>query len=172
MKTSEAIRARRSIRKYVPGGEVTQEQIDAMLEAAMMAPSACNTRPWEFIVVRKREVLDRITELHPYTKMLKTASVAIIICALPEVQADISEGYFPQDCGAATQNILLEAVEQGLGACWCGVYPREPRMAEMRQILGESGIEKLTPFCVIAIGVPDENPHPRGFFEAGKVRYI
>jgi len=172
MTTSEAIRARRSIRKYVLGAEVTQEQIDAMLEAAMMSPSASNTRPWEFVVVRKREVLDRITELHPYTGMLKTASLAIVICALPETQAGISEGYFPQDCGAATQNILLEAVELGLGACWCGVYPREPRMAEMRQILNESGIEKLTPFCVIAVGVPDEKPHPRGFFEAGKVRYI
>ena len=171
MTASEAIRARRSIRKFVPGAEVTDEQLKALLEAAMVSPSACNSRPWEFIVVRNREILDKIREIHPYTGMLETASLAIVILALPYTQVrPIDSGYFPQDCGAATQNILIEAVAQGLGACWCGVYPKETRMAEIGSVLElERGD---VPFCVIAVGVPDESPEPRGSYDEGKVRYI
>ena len=169
MTASEAIRARRSIRKFVPGAEVTDKQVHALLEAAMVSPSACNTRPWEFIVIRDRAMLDQIRAVHPYTGMLETASLAIVMIALPETQVEpINTGYYPQDCGAATQNILIEAVAQGLGACWCGVYPKEQRIAEVRKILD---IESV-PFCIIAVGVPDESPKARGSFEEGKVRYI
>jgi nitroreductase len=171
MTASEAIRARRSIRKFVAGAEVTDEQVKALLEAAMVAPSACNTRPWEFLVVRNREKLDKIREVHPYTGMLETAALAIVIMALPETQTEpINIGYYPQDCGAAIQNILIEAVAQGLGACWCGVYPKETRIGEIKSILELE--PKSVPFAVIAVGVPDESPKPRGAYDKGKVRYI
>jgi len=165
MTVIEAIRNRRSIRKFKPGAEVTDEQVKLLLETAMLAPSACNTRPWEFIVVRDREKLEQIRKTHPYTGMLKTASLAIVICALPEVQKDIAGGYYPQDCGAATENILLQAVELGLGACWCGVYPKEERIAEIRKVFGTTKL----PFNVIAVGVPDEDPAPRGHYDESKV---
>ena len=169
MSVIEAIRKRRSIRKFKPGAAVTDEQIKLLLEAAMLAPSACNTRPWEFIVIKNREVLDKIRKIHPYTGMLETASLAIIICALPETQQQpIMSGYYPQDCGAATENILIQAVELGLGTCWCGVYPKEERIAEIRSILQT---EKL-PFNIIAVGVPDENPAARGSYDENKVTYI
>ena len=170
MTASEAIRARRSIRKFVAGAKVTDEQVHALLEAAMVSPSACNTRPWEFIVVRDRAKMDKIREIHPYTGMLETASLAIIMIALPETQVRVIDtGYYPQDCGAATQNILIEAVAQGLGACWCGVYPKEDRIAEINSLFD---IKKGVPFCVIAVGVPDEAPEARGSYEEGKVRFI
>jgi nitroreductase len=168
MTVLEAIRKRRSIRKFKSGAEVTDEQIKALLEAAMLAPSACNTRPWEFIVVKSREKLEQIRNAHPYTGMLETASLAIIICALPDVHKNIASGYYPQDCGAATENILLAAVELGLGACWCGVYPKEDRIAEIQKIIGTA----KQPFNVIAVGVPDENPAPRGKYDEGKVTYV
>lgn len=172
MTVLEAIRNRRSIRKFIPGATVTDEQIKNMLEAAMLAPSACNTRPWDFAVIKDRQILDKIRNTHPYTGMLATASLAIVVFALPETQENIMDGlargYFPQDCGAVTQNILLTAVAEGLGACWCGVFPKENRIAEMREILCT---EKL-PFCVIAIGVPDEMPNPRGKYEDAKVTFI
>ena len=169
MTVMEAIRKRRSIRKFKPGAVVTDEQIRAMLEAAMLAPSACNSRPWEFVVVKDRAMLDLIRKTHPYTGMLETASLAIVMLALPETQKEpIMSGYYPQDCGASAENILLAAVELGLGACWCGVYPKEERIKEIREILGT---EKL-PFCVIAVGVPDESPDSRGSYEESKVTYI
>ena len=165
---SELIKNRRSIRKFQTGKPVTKEQLNALLEAAMMAPSACNSRPWEFIAVTKRETLDEIARIHPHAKMCETATAAIIVVALP--QTDRPEGYFPQDCGAATQNILLEAVSMGLGTCWCGVYPKEDRVASLRELFDIR--EPKIPFNVIVIGTPDEAPQRKGFFDESRVTYI
>ena len=92
MNTFETIHSRRSIRKYKAGAIIPKEDIKQILEAAMMAPSACNTRPWEFVVVENRETLDAIMAVHPYVSMLRTASMAIIVCAKPEVQYAICGG--------------------------------------------------------------------------------
>ncbi|MDR2596415.1 MAG: nitroreductase family protein [Treponema sp.] len=166
---SELIENRRSIRKFKADKPVTKEQINSLLKAAMLAPSACNTRPWEFIAITKRETLDEIVRIHPYAGMCKTASAAVIVVAIPQ-EKDLPQGYFPQDCGAATENILLEAVSLGLGACWCGIYPKEERIAPFRESFNIH--EPRIPFCVIAIGVPDEAPESRGFFEEAKITYI
>ena len=165
----QIIENRRSIRKYQSGKAVSREQLKRLLEAAMMAPSACNTRPWEFIAISKREVLDEIARVHPYAKMCATATAAIVVVAIPQIGGN-PEGYFPQDCAAATQNILLEAAAMGLGTCWCGVYPKDKLIALCRTLFNIT--EPKIPFNVIAIGYPDETPERRGFFEESKVRYI
>jgi len=164
----EAIENRRSIRKYNPEKTVTREQLNKLLEAAMLSPSACNSRPWEFIAVTKRETLDEIVRVHPYAGMCATAAAAIIVVAIP--QTEKIPGFFPQDCGAATQNILLEAASLGLGTCWCGVYPRDELVTSIRKLFNID--ESKIPFNVIAIGTPDEAPQQRGFFEESKVTYI
>jgi len=166
MNFDDVVKKRRSIREYDATKPVTREQINKMLEAAMLAPSACNTRPWEFIAITKREVLDEIARVHPYAKMCATATAAIVIVATP--QSGMPEGYWPQDCGAACEAILLTAVSLGLGTCWCGVYPK--RSAAIGTLLD---IRKpKAPFNVIAIGIPDEEPAQRGFYDETKVTYI
>ncbi|MCL2214327.1 MAG: nitroreductase family protein [Treponema sp.] len=165
---NDLIRNRRSIRKYNPGKKVTKEQINQLLEAAMLSPSACNSRPWEFIAVTNRGILDEITRIHPYAQMCKTAAAAVIVVAVP--QTGTPEGYFAQDCAAATENILIEAVSLGLGTCWCGVYPREERIEPFRALFKIA--EPKIPFNVIAVGFPDEMPESRGFFDEAKVTYI
>jgi len=162
------IESRRSIRKFKPGAKVTKDQLKQLLRAAMLAPSACNSRPWEFVAVTKRETLDEIAKIHPYAQMCKTAAAVIIVVALP--QTGMPEGYFPQDCGAATQNILLEADAMGLGTCWCGVYPKNERIGSIAKLFGIE--EPKIPFCVIVIGVPDEAPAQRGFYEEDKVSFV
>ena len=102
------------------------------------------------------------------TLMCHTGTAAIVVVALP--MTGRPEGYFPQDCGAATQNILFAAVDMGLGTYWCGVYPREERVAALRKVLGLP--DSKIPFNVIAIGTPDEAPAPRGFFDGAKVSYV
>jgi len=165
---NRAISTRRSIRKYDPDIPVTKEQMKQLLTAAMLAPSARNSRPWEFIAITDRDKLDEIAGIHPYAQMCKTATAAIVVVGLPK-EGNL-EGYFTQDCGAATQNILLEAADMGLGSCWCGIFPREERIGPFVDLFNIT--EPKVPFCVIAIGVPDESPDARGFYDETKVSFI
>jgi nitroreductase len=162
------IENRQSIRNFLKDKPVTREQLDQLLAAAMHAPSACNSRPWEFIAITKRETLDEIVRVHPFAGMCATATAAIIVVAIPQTGNPI--GFYPQDCAAATQNILLEAVSMGLGCCWCGVYPRENHIASIRELFNIK--EPKIPFNVIAIGTPGETPVRRGFFDETRVTYI
>ena len=172
MTVTEAIQKRRSIRKFKAGAEVTDAQVKLLLEAAMLSPSACNSRPWRFVVITNRDLLDKLAECHRFAKMLNTASAAIVMVALADEQYEneVARGFYPQDCGAATQNILLQAVEMGLGTCWCGVYPKEHIVASVREILSLPDDE--VPMCIIAVGQPDQSPDARGFYEEEKVRWM
>ena len=168
MDIKEVIRGRRSIRKYVPGVEISDGEIKEMLEAAMMAPSACNSRPWEFIVIKSAEAKQKVLNAHPHAQHLKDAAAAILVCAREELQKGICEGYFPQDCGAAIENILLSAYSLGYGTCWCGIYPREQRLEAFTK---EFNLD-TTPIGLIVIGKADEEPAAKGFYEDAKVKFI
>jgi len=123
----EGIFTRRSIRKYT-NQTITDEQIELLIKAGMYAPSASNQQPWHFIVINKREILNKIRDVHPYAKMLSEAQLAILVCG--DHDLELSKGYWVVDCSAATQNILLAAHGMGLGAVWLGVHPREERKQE------------------------------------------
>lgn len=99
---------------------------------------------------------------------MKDASVAILVSALPETQQDKASGYFPQDCGAAIENMLLQALDLGYGTCWCGIYPRENRVENYRN---EFNITSL-PLGLVIIGTADEEPQPRGFYDESKVTVL
>lgn len=134
----------------------------------MMAPNACNCRPWEFIVVREEELLSGIMQIHYYTRMLKTASLAIVVCGKPEAQDGVCVPYWPQDCGAAIQNLLLAAEELGCGTCWCGCYPDKERVEGLQKLLHVTGV----PMAVVAIGKADEKPVARGFYDEKQVIWL
>ena len=151
MEVIEAILTRRSIRKY-SREKITNNQIEIILKAAMYAPSAMNQQPWHFIVIDDREKLNRIMEVHPYSKMLKEAGLAILVCGDERLQ--LSKGYWVVDCGAATQNLLLAAHGIGLGAVWLGVHPREERKSGIRKIFHLP--DQVQPFSLISIGYPAE----------------
>ena len=82
MTLDEAVRTRRSVRRYT-GKPLTDGQVRHLMEAAMATPSACDCRPWEFVVVRDREQLARIAACGKYTGMAAQAGAVIVICALP-----------------------------------------------------------------------------------------
>lgn len=168
MNTIETIKSRRSIRKYTENVQIPREHITQLLEAAMMAPSACNTRPWEFVVVESEDVKEQIMQIMPYTQMLKTASIAIVVCGRPDLQEGICQGYWPQDCGAAVENILLSAKDLGYGTCWCGCYPVMERVEGMQKLLDVTSV----PLAVVAVGAADEAPAARGFYDESRVKYL
>jgi nitroreductase len=169
----EPIKTRRSIRAF-KDTPVSKEQLKVLLEAAMLSPSACNSRPWRFIAITQRETLNKLADAHNWAKMLYKAPAAIVMLALPETQANlqdgIARGYYPQDLGAATENILIQAEAMGLSTCWCGVYPKEPLIKAVREALALS--ENDLPFNIIAVGERDENPGPRGAYDEAKVTWI
>lgn len=169
MNINDAILNRRSIRKYEKGYFVSDNDIKTMLTAAMHAPSACNTRPWEFLVIKTEEAKERVLKCHTSATFLKDASLAILVCALPERQEGTrGTGFYPQDCGAAIQNILLSAYSLGLGTCWCGIYPKEERVKLFKE---EFNLTSL-PLGLVVIGKACEEPAAKGFYEEEKVRMI
>jgi len=166
MACAEFIRNRHSIRRYQSGKIVPSEDIKTILEAAMMAPSACNTRPWKFVVLRNRPLMEKLAAIHPYCKHLLPAGCGIIVVGLPEAQDAIAQGFYPQDCGAAIENLMLQARTMGYGTCWCGLYPRIERCREVAELLD---LKEGIPMAIVTLGVPDEDPAPRGYYEEEKV---
>lgn len=169
MELETVIKNRRSVRKFIKGYKMPLDDIKKILTAAMMSPSACNTRPWDFIVISNEETKQQLVSIHPFAKMVLEASICIVVVGREDLQKGICKDYWPQDCGAATENILLAAYDLGYGSCWCGVYPNEVRVNKLKEILN---IEKGTPFNIIALGKANENPTCKGKYEEEKVRYI
>lgn len=151
MELFEAIFTRRSIRNFKPD-LVPDELIGQMLSAAMTAPSAGNQQPWQFIVIRKRDLLDAIPVFHPHAEMVRQVPLAILVCS--DLRLEHHKGFWVQDCSAAVMNLLLAAHGLGLGAVWTGVYPREERVEAFRNLLGLPA--ELVPFALIPIGYPNQ----------------
>lgn len=167
METAEAIFKRRSVRKYVPGGKLTDTQIEQLLRAAMAAPTARNTQEWEFLVIQKPEGMDKIISAHPYAMMLKTAAAAIIVCA--DKNKEFRPGFGVVDGAAAIQNILLAATDMGLGSVWLGMYPVEERMQAINKAFNLP--DNVFPVGIVSLGVPDEVPPAADRYDPAKVHY-
>ena len=166
MNTIDAIITRRSIRKY-KNILIENSTVLELLKAGMYAPSARNVQPWYFVYTDKRDKLDELSEIHPYAKMLKEASLAILVCGDLEIEKTFS--YIIQDCSAATQNILLAATDIGLGSVWLGIQPREDRIQNMKSYFNLP--DHIIPVSLIAIGYPDEiKPTPERFIKE-RVKY-
>lgn len=146
------IYTRRSIRVY-SDRQISDEDIEKILKAAMLAPSAGNEQPWHFIVVRDREMLKKMSEAFTFGQMLPNASAAIVVCADPKL-SKYPYDMWVQDCSAATENILLAARCLGIGSVWLGVYPREERMKALRELLGIP--ENIVVFSVVSLGYPKD----------------
>jgi nitroreductase len=160
------ILGRRSIRVYAPG-EVSDETIQSLLEAAMAAPSAVAKDPWRFVVIRDLGMLARIADALPNGKMLATAPVGIVVCGDLDAAHDRQLSYLLQDCAAAIENLLLAVHALGLGACWLGVHPREDRVRKVGQLLGLP--PNVIPVAAIAIGHPGEAKESRTRHQAAYV---
>ena len=132
MDAAKAILSRRSIRKY-DTAPVSDEDIKALLNAAMHAPSAVNERPWHFVVIKERTTLEAVSKISPTAPMAKYAPVAIAVCG--DTTLEKFPGLWALDCAAATENILLAATARRLGAVWTAVHPFDTRVKGIQQLL-------------------------------------
>lgn len=152
----EAIFSRTSIRKYEER-PVEEAKIEKLLRAAMAAPSAANQQPWEFYVVTDKEKLQALSQASQYAGPVANAPLAIVPCYNKEKL--IFADYADIDMSAATENLLLEAEEQGLGAVWLGIAPLADRMAIVAEILALP--PSLAAFAIVPVGYPvGKKPQP------------
>jgi nitroreductase len=164
METLKAILTRRSVRNY-RSDPVPEDIIQNLLRAAMSAPSAGNEQAWQFIVVTERALLDRIPAIHPHAQMLTEAQAAVLVCG--DLQREEHQGFWVQDCAAATENLLLAAHDQGLGAVWVGIYPRKERILSFRELFRVP--ETVIPFALVPVGYPTEPARAEDRFETARV---
>ena len=132
-----------------------------------------NGQPWEFVVVDDQEVLSAMQKLSPGASALQTAPLAIVVLER-EVPRRIEMGLNwlgAQDLGACTENILLQAVEEGLGAGWMGVGPGTPGQAALAQLLDLP--ENVKPYSIVGIGYPAEDADLEAVdrFDASRIHY-
>jgi nitroreductase len=162
----EIIFKRRSIRKY-EDREVENEKIEKLLRAAMQAPSAGNQRPWEFIVVKNKDTLKKLSDVSPYSKMVANANVVIVLLSNKEYMK--YPEYWQQDMAAATQNLLLEATYLGLGAVWLGIAPLKQRMEYVKEVFNLP--ENIDVFAIVPIGYPIEENKYIDRYDENRVKF-
>ncbi len=145
----EIINTRRSIREYTHK-DVDDELILKVIKAGMQAPgSRLGAEPWEFVVIKDKDTLSKIGEIKP---RVTNAPVAIVLVA--NLERSFYKTVWQQDMGAACENMLLEAVNLGLGGLWNGVAPEEERMAKIGEIIGIQDITNLKPYSIVTLGYP------------------
>ena len=150
------ILSRKSVRSYTEQ-EVSQEQIETILKAAMAAPSGVNLQPWRFVVVREQTTKEKLAV--GFNKMIAQAPVAIVVCGVTTRSDGQPNGNWTADCAAATENLLLAVEALGLGAVWTACYPYEVRMDPTIEALGLP--EDVKPYCIVPIGYPAGEDKPK-----------
>ena len=167
MEIIDAIYARRSIRKYEEK-PVEKEKIEELLKAAMAAPTAMNSKPWEFIVITDHEMMDKVRAALMFGNF--NAPAAIIVCGNTSFfKHPVASKFWVQDCSAATENILLAAVGLGLGTVWLGVHPIHiftKRIVKLFELPNH-----ILPLNVIYIGYPGQNKPARTQFDQNRVHW-
>ena len=161
MEVFEAIKGRRSIRKYTKDS-VPEDLIVKILEAGRWAPSAGNSQPWSFIVLRDEDVRRKVAEATTYGKFLADAPLGIAVVIDPRASTHPVE-----DGAIATQNMLLAAHALGLGACWIGFY-NSIYKGRVKEILGIPEDKRL--LSIVSIGFPAESP-TKTRKELGKITF-
>jgi nitroreductase len=151
MDVFEAIYSRRTIRTFT-GKKIPKEDLEKIVDAGRVAPSAVNRQMWDFIVITEKEILEGI--LHHFHAGRKYTTHEDGKCdgasAIIAVVMDESNEYWKEDGSAATENILLAAKALGWGSCWIEgqVRPHEEHFKELLAIPKEKRI-----LLMIAIGV-------------------
>lgn len=156
---------RRSIRQFTDE-PIARDTLILLLKAAMSAPTACNSQPWEFIVVTEPDMLDCIREKFLFARY--NAPAAIVVCGNVRIANNsAARDHWVQDCSAATENILIAAAGIGLGAVWIGVYPYPSKIKPLAEVLGIP--KNVTPLSIVLVGYPAESKPPRTQYDEHKI---
>ena len=168
MEIREAIYNRRSVRKF-QDKQIDDQIINSLLEDAMAAPSACNKKPWEFYVIKNKDLQDSLKKKILFCNY--NSPLIIVVCGNKKHTLTKDDNdYWIQDASAAIENILLSSLSFGLGTCWCGLFPMKKRSDRAKNIL--SLPDHIIPLGLIHIGYPEKTIEGRTQFDDKKVHII
>jgi len=167
MELLDAIRNRRSIRKYKPD-PIPNEDIGYVLNAARLAPSWKNKQCWKYVVVKNKETIKKIASARPKSQnWLSESPIIIVACADPD-ESGHREGkdYYLVDIGISFEHLLLAARDRGLGTCWIGEF-EENIVKEAIRIPDNVRVVAYTPLGYPAEEkdeITDRKPHEETIF--------
>lgn len=155
----ELVKKRKSIRKY-SSRPVPREMIDSCLEAARLAPSACNSQPWFFIVVDDEKIKNEIAKkalsgIYKMNAFVREAPTLIVVLTEHSTYIARMGGqlrhvkYSLIDIGIACEHLILRAVELGLGTCWLGWFNEKA----VKKVLGLPKSKRID--VIISLGYPE-----------------
>ena len=145
------IEKRISIRKF-NHKEIAKENILRIVESGMIAPSSKDNKPWQFIILDDKKLIEKVATFHKNWITLKKANKVIIVCG--DLGCDAREPHVVMACSAATENILLKATELEIGSVWLGAYPDEVRLQALKEEFNLPS--NIVPISVIALGYYDD----------------
>lgn len=167
--TLESIAARTSVRSFTDQ-PVTDAQMEAMLRAAMAAPTGMNVQPWSFVVLRDKSRFDEVFKGNFNMRIFKSAAAVVVFCADTTVtraprnnpqgeKVTMPSGTWRDDMGACTENFMVAAASLGLGTVWTASYPYPDRYLPIKEALGLPAT--VVPYSVVAVGYPDGEVQPK-----------
>ena len=151
MELSEVMIKRRSIRSYDSETEISEAQVDEILNAGISAPTAGNVQCWRFVVVRDEKLRKALSIKAGHQKFIGDTPVIIVVCAdtseiVERFGVRGASLYAIQDTAAAIQNMLLKITELGLASCWIGAFD-EKQAAEILSL-----DENIRPLAMLPVG--------------------
>ncbi|MDR0977989.1 MAG: nitroreductase family protein [Endomicrobium sp.] len=156
---------RKSVREYTDE-DVKKEDLEYILKAGMSAPTAKNSKCVSFLVIKDKDTHKKLAGIHKGAQMILHAPLAVLVVGDRDL---VYQGYLPQDCAAATENILLAATAKGYGCVWCGVYSNSERSDAIEKLFNFP--ENIKAFSLVVIGKSaDPNP-PKNRWDPSKIKY-
>lgn len=157
MNVIDCMYKRRSIRKF-QDKELNEDTLITLIKAATAAPTACNSRPWEFIIITEKAVLSEVDKNVYFGKY--NAPAMIVVCGnMKLAMSGPVKDFWVQDCSAAIENILLAATYMELGSVWVGLYPVESSYKPLCKILNLP--KEVIPLGIVYVGYAAEEKEPR-----------
>jgi nitroreductase len=156
---------RKSVRKYT-SQDVKKEDLEYILRAGLCAPTARNSRCVSFLVIKDKKTHKKLAAVHQAAQMILQSPLAVLVVGDKNL---VYQEYLPQDCAAATENLLLAATAKDYGSVWCGVYSNKERSEAIEKILNLP--ENMKAFSLVVIGKSNDNGLPKDKWDPAKIKY-
>lgn len=160
---------RRSVRTF-KNQSISQQDIQYLCYAGLVAPSATNQQPWHIIAVTNKQLIEQLSTTSPYGKFAAKAPLIIVVAKCIDTATLRAPGYVDIDCAIASENILLAAVDLGLGGTWIGTCPQVERMQAVDKVIKMP--QGYSAFSLLAIGYPENEPMPHDNIDESKITTI